>query len=147
MCWLLRAEKLFSISKPDSFCDSSHCEECAEHNETLKNNCVKTIGIEELGNQGWDPICFCSEEGKLYYMPALIRLSLETLGDEFYFEQFLFHLEYDGQDNELYKACNEAQRIFIAQFIESMIENHAEEIERNFAADKVLQTYKIWSHT
>ncbi len=147
MCWIESAKSLFNVSRPEHFTNHLHCEECAEHDETLRNSSVESIGLKELGNPGWDPICFCSIEGKLYYMPALIRLCLDTLEEEFYFEQLLFHLEYDGQDNELYMGCNEDQRNFIANFVESMIENHADKIEENLCTDEALKTYEIWSHT
>jgi len=106
---------------------------------------VDRIGLNELRNPGWDPICFCSQDGKKYYMPALIRLSLDTIGSDFYFDQFLFHLELDGEHNALFSSCSSDQRQFIAKFIAFMIEHHAAEIERNCCTDRVLRVYEIWS--
>ena len=104
-----------------------------------------TIGLDELGNPGWVPICFCSEEGIKYYMPAFIRLSFETIANDFYFGQFLFHLEYDGKNNKLLQSCNIEQRKFIADFIDHMIENHAEEIDENLCSDDVLRVSELWN--
>ena len=92
-------------------------------------------------------MCFCSVEGKKYYMPALIRLCLETIDDDHYFDQFLFHISYEEEKNELLLNCSEEQRIFIASFIESMIENYPKEIERELTTDEALKAYEIWSNT
>ena len=92
MDWIDRAKYLFKAPKPEHFTNFNHCEECEEHDQTLLALDIDIIGIDELGNPGWDPICFASPEGKKYYLPALIRLSLDTMMDEFYLDQFLFHL-------------------------------------------------------
>jgi hypothetical protein len=85
----------------------------------------------ELGNPGWDPVCFCSNNGKKYYMPAFIRLSLETMREEFYFGQLLFHLEVDGKNNSLFQSCNAEQRKYISDFVEYVINNYSAEIRLN----------------
>lgn len=143
--WVLEAKRLFPAEKPAHFTDYTHCCECAGHDETLRNTDADRIGLAELGNPGWDPMCFCSNEGKKYYMPALIQLSLETACDEFYFGQFLFHLEMDGEDNSLFSSCTKAQRRLIADFVEYMMIHHAEEIDGNVCADAALAVHRIWS--
>ena len=85
--WIDEAARLFQADKTDRLTNHNHCEECAVHDQTLINSSIDTIGLEQLGNPGWAPICFCSDEGKKYYMPSLIRLRIETIDDEFYFEQ------------------------------------------------------------
>ncbi len=145
MDWVKVAKDLFRECKPAHFTNYRHCDECAEHDNTLKVSTVDTIGIEELGNPGWDPICFCSDEGKRYYMPALIRLSLETVQNEFYFGQFLFHLENVGKNNCLILSCSEQQRKFIASFVEHMINTYADEIERNLYTDEALKVHGAWA--
>ena len=143
--WIDRAKKLFNAPKPEHFTNFNHCPECAEHDQTLLAADIDTIGLDELGNPGWDPICFASPEGKKYYLPAFIRLSLDTMKDEFYIEQFLFHLEGDGPDSAFYRSCTKAQKNFVASFIEYVIEQYAEEIEANSCTDKSLSSYEIWS--
>lgn len=145
MNWVEEAEKLFSVEKPQHFTDYLHCCECAAHDDTLRNTDVHHIGIDELGHLGWDPICFCSPDGKLYYTPAFIRLSLETMADELYIAQFLFHLEYDGPENAYYLACNAAQREFIARFLEHLVWNFSDELEKGYCADEALRALEIWS--
>jgi hypothetical protein len=143
--WVEAATKLFSAPKPEHFTNYRHCCECAEHDETLLHGEVDTIGMEELGNPGWDPICFASAEGKKYYVPTFVRLTLETMAGDFYLCQFLFHLEGDGTGNDFFASCTRAQRKFLAGFIAYLIENYSEEIDEAYCADDALRTYEIWS--
>ena len=145
MNWIEAAKKLFEAQKPEHFTDYEHCEECAEHDETLLSSEIDTIGLAELGNPGWEPLCFTSAEGKKYFLPALVRLSLDTVENEFYFGQFLFHLEGNGPNNDFYLSCNTKQREFVASFISHMIENYSEQIEMNYYTDEALKSFEIWS--
>ena len=65
-----------SSPRPRHFTNYTHCSECAEHDEVLRSRDVQTLRIEDVGNPGWDPICFISPEGFAYYVPALARLAL-----------------------------------------------------------------------
>ena len=147
MDWVTQAKQLFQVDKPVHFTNFTHCEECAEHDATLLNTTIETIGIKELGNAGWDPICFSNAQGKQYYTPAFIRLSLNTIDQEFYFGQYLFHLSYDGCQSEYYLACSAEQRHFIAQFLQYMIETYPEHLELNVCADSALQAYEVWAES
>src|SRR3712207_1738759 len=106
MDWKQRAKLIFNVPKPAHFGKYRHCCECAEHDETLSGSDVDSIGLEQLGNPGWDPLCFSSAEGLIYYMPALIRLTLDTIDDpqQVYLDQLLFHLIQDGAGNALVSA-------------------------------------------
>lgn len=146
MDWIKEAKQLFSSDKPEHFTDYKHCEECLEHDETLLKGSIDTIGLQELGNPGWDPICFSNAEGIKYYMPAFIRLSLETMKDDFYLAQFLFHLEYDGTNNKLLMACSTEQRDFIARFLEHLILNNTSELEYHHSEDDALRVCELWSN-
>lgn len=145
--WKLQAKLKFDTPKPEHFTDYRHCCECAEHDQTLLAFDVDSIGLEQLG-PGWDPLCFSSPEGMIYYMPALIRLTVDTIDNprERYLDQLLFHLIKDGPRNILVSACSEEQRKFIAQFLEFLISEHSEEIgEDAFASDDILRAHEIWS--
>ncbi len=143
--WAKEAKRLFKTNKPEHFTNYMHCCECAEHDELLRQYDIDSIGIAELGNPGWDPICFCTDEGKKYYMPALIRLSLETIYDHFYLDQFLFHLESDGRKNRFFLSCSPAQRKFIALFVEYVINTFPDKFEGGIYADQILKVHEIWS--
>jgi hypothetical protein len=107
---------------------------------------VDSIGIEQLGNPGWDPLCFVSVEGFLYYLPALIRLTLETLNtpQKRYLDQLLFHLMRDGKDRDLVRACSPEHRAFIAAFLAYLVETYSAELDGCTYADDMLKAYDIW---
>jgi len=73
--------------------DPNHCEECAEHEAVMQAATPQTITLNEIGNPGWDPVCYLSDEAFCYFMPGFSRLALDTSG--FYLSQFFFHLDYD----------------------------------------------------
>lgn len=148
MNWIQEARRLFQVPKPAHFTNYRHCCECAEHDATLVAADVNSIGLQQLGNPGWDPLCFAAVEGLLYYMPALIRLTLETMDtpQERYLDQLLFHLMRDGKGNDLVRACSPEQRAFIASFLAYLMEQYSVEIDEGiFRADDMLKAYDIWS--
>jgi hypothetical protein len=146
MDWIQQAKQLFHMPKPAHLTNYRHCCECAEHDETLLAYDINTIGIEQLGNPGWDPLCFASPVGFLYYLPALIRITLATMDkpQERYLDQLLFHLMRDGKDHALVRACSLEQRAFIAGFLEYLIDQYAAEIDECMYADDILKAYDIW---
>ena len=122
--WLENSVKLFRLPSPPGQLtrDPGHCCECQEHEETLKGKCPETIGLEELGNPGWDPVCFLSPEGFCYFFPAMVRLALEDKGETAYISSFLFHLAYDGPRNERFLYFSPAQRKFVQDFLLYLID-------------------------
>lgn len=58
------------VGQPEHFTDFAHCCGCAERDELLRSRNRDTLKIEDVGNPGWDPLCFCSAEG-ITYFPAL----------------------------------------------------------------------------
>ncbi len=141
--WIQTAKRLFALPKPEHFTDYRHCCECAEHDETLLAHDVDSIGMEQLGNPGWDPLCFSSVTGLLYYMPALVRLTLHTLepSQVAYLDQFLFHLHRP----EVLEATNLQQRQFIAAFLESLINRDSDpDSEESLAMTMRSQPYFVF---
>src|SRR5690242_13994900 len=82
--------------RPEHFTDFTHCEECREHDDLLRSRDVDSLRGEDVGNPGWDPLCFTSAEGFAYFFPALARLALDSAGPDrdWYGPQLLFHLTY-----------------------------------------------------
>jgi hypothetical protein len=146
MDWTQQAKQLFNVPKPGHFTTYRHCCECAEHDATLLAYDVDSIGLQALGNPGWDPLCFAFVDGLLYYMPALIRLTLETMDtpQKRYLDQLLFHLMRDGKDHDLVRACSPEQRAFIAAFLEYLMETYSAELDGCTYADDMLKAYDIW---
>ncbi len=143
--WFGEAKRIFQAPRPEHFTDYLHCPECAEHDETLRKADNDSIGPAELGNPGWDPICFCHDEGKKYFMPAFIRLSLETIGNEFYLGSLLLRLEGDGANNNLIRSCSLEQRRFITSFLEHVMAEYGIEIETNGYTMEAGRVREIWN--
>jgi len=147
MDWFEKALEVFTVEKPEHFGNYQHCDECEEHDATLRNSDVYSIGLDELGSAESDPICFCESEGKIYYMPAMIKLAVESMNDDFYLSQLLFHLEGDGKYNKLYQPCNSEQRKFVTAFIDWAILNHSERLEDQIYEHVAFRVHDIWSNT
>ena len=146
MDWIQHAKQLFNVPKPVHFTNYRHCCECAEHDATLLAYDVNSIGVEQLGNPGWDPLCFASVQGLLYYMPALIRLTLETMDkpQERYFGQLLFHLMREDKDHDLVRACSPEQRTLVAAFLAYLIDQYSAELDECTYSDDMLTAYDMW---
>ena len=136
-----------AMRKPDHFTNYMHCEECAEHDETLRLHDRETLRLDHVHNPGWDPLCFCSAEGKAYYMPALVRFALapSVRGGDWYWDQLLFHLAGDGPNNELIAYCNEAQRKAVAQFLAHIVQARTAEVEQSSSGDELLRVHEYWT--
>src|SRR5262245_47791535 len=49
--------------RPEHFTNYTHCEECAEHDDLLLSRDPDTLRIEDVGNPGWDPLCYVDANG------------------------------------------------------------------------------------
>lgn len=129
------------------FTDHTHCKECAEHDELLRSRDLQTLRIEDVGNPGWDPICFATSEAFTYYFPALARLALSepAYGYGWYGTVFLFHLVGDGHRNRRFMACTPEQRRIVVQFLKHLVETRAAVVDEHCSADDLVQALEIWS--
>ncbi len=120
--------KAFSSRKrPDIFIDGDHCDECAEHDATLRSRNNDTISFDDVGNISYTPISFMTVEGFLYYLPGLARLASDT--DENYFlMNFLIHLDDEDRRN----AMTAAEKIALASYLSDLKKGAFECIEYNF---------------
>jgi hypothetical protein len=133
--------------RPEHFTDYKHCDECAEHDEVLRSRDVDTLQIEDVGNPGWDPICFTTSEGFTYYFPALARLALAEpdYAHGWYRTQLLFHLVGDGRKNRRFLACTPEQRRAAFQFLQHLVETRATLADEHCSTDDLFQALEIWS--
>ncbi|MBT8769066.1 hypothetical protein [Metapseudomonas boanensis] len=132
--------------RPVHFTDYRHCCECAEHDELLRSRDRSTLQHTDVGNAGWDPICFCSPEGIAYFMPALVRFALAQPNDQldWYGWQLLFHLYQGGAYNTFLNACSAPQRQAIAALLAHLIDTRADLLE--LETDDILQAHELWSN-
>jgi hypothetical protein len=132
--------------RPEHFTDFKHCCECAEHDELLRSRDRDTLRIEDVGNPGWDPLCFTSAEGLLYYLPALGRLALEEPTDklDWYPPQLHFHLTYEDEKNRILVAASPDQRRAVAQLLRHIVETRPELCERWACREDLLVAAELW---
>ncbi|MDH4607102.1 hypothetical protein [Pseudomonas sp. BN102] len=131
--------------RPEHFTNYRHCCECAEHDELLCSRDRSTLQHADVGNAGWDPICFCSPEGIAYYLPALVRFALDEPGEhlDWYGWQLVFHLYQGAAYNVFLNHCDASQRQAVAALLAHLVETRAELLEME--ADDVLRAHEIWS--
>lgn len=145
MNWIEESRKLFSTSKPEHFTNFAHCEECLDHDLTLVNSDVDSIGFDELGHPSWDPICYVETEGFIYYFPAFVRLCLNNNSEQSYISQFLFHLSYEGKNNKYTLSFSAEQRDYTLNFLKYLAETKIDTITLYGDEEMLFSTIDIWA--
>lgn len=108
------------VVKPEHFTDYAHCDECSEHDNTLRAKTRETLRRSDLGNAGWDPITFSSAQGIGYLFPSLTRFALLPdvwRDNSWYACQLLSHLASDNDKNRFLAWCSTAQRCAVHAFL------------------------------
>jgi hypothetical protein len=62
--------------RPEHFTNVDCCDECREHDETLRSRTRENLRRSDLGTSGWSPIVFIQAPGLFYYLPSLARWAL-----------------------------------------------------------------------
>jgi hypothetical protein len=62
-------------SRPADFINRDHCDECAEHYETLLGVPVDRLEYAHLGDGAWDPSAMLTPDGFRYYFPGIARIA------------------------------------------------------------------------
>lgn len=101
------------LERPEHFTNHLHCEECAEHDQTLLQSDRDSLQVDAVTNPGWDPISFCSPHGKAYYLPSLVRFALNAVEGSGmpYWQHLQIHLEGDGPNSSLIEYCSTPRRL------------------------------------
>jgi hypothetical protein len=103
--------------------------------------------VEDIGNAGWDPICFATNEGFLHYFPALARIALDepSHGYGWYFEQLLFHLTYEGSSNRRLLAASSRQREVIGLFLRHVQTTRPGLVAEYMCEEGIKQALGLWT--
>ena len=144
-----KVDSAFSnVERPVYFTDVNHCSECREHHDELSARPRMELQRSDLGDCGWDPLCFTSAEGIAYLFPLLARYSMAPSfwpDHDWYGDRLAFHLTYEEQGNRFYRSCNSTQRSAVAGMIAWITENRTDEIELYFSDDEWLHAWRVWS--
>ena len=135
------------IDRPEHFTNYTHCEECAEHDETLRAKPRVLLTRKDLGTLGWNPVTFCHLGAKAYLFPRLARELLaepdETYG--WYGPEFISLVYWPLGDNDFRQYCNTQQRAVVLALILHVIESRASLVESCCCADDFLSCHQEWS--
>lgn len=133
--------------RPEHFTNYRHCEECAEHDEVLRSRTQESLTVADVGNPGWDPICFVTDEGFRYSFPALARLALQepTEAHGWYFEQLLFHLNDANTPQKRRPACSAQQREVVASFLRHVLDTRGRMVTEHMCDDELRAAISLWS--
>ena len=63
--------------RPENYINRDHCDECAEHYETLQDVSALELNKEHVGDGAWDPSCFLTADAFRHYFPGLIRIAMD----------------------------------------------------------------------
>jgi hypothetical protein len=140
-----QVERVFSDApRPAHFTNYRHCEECAEHDETLRSFDRDTIGLEQLGNPGWDPMCFVLPDAFKYYFPAMVRLALDSTDSDSYLDQFLFHMTYEGEGSRFFGVFSKSQRQVVLSVLRHIRANMASAVELYDLETELEDAIDLW---
>jgi hypothetical protein len=132
--------------RPAHFTNYTHCCECADHDALLSSRDVQSLRLEDVNNGGWDPICFITAEGFRYYLPALVRLALESATPQvWYLPQLLFHLIGDGPQNRRVACCTRPQQQGVVAFLWHIVESRNDLITAYELEADIQNAIEIWS--
>lgn len=143
----LVSEAFATSPRPEHFTDHTHCCECSEHDALLCSRGRDTLSLDDVGNPGWDPICFVTNEGFAYYFPALARLALlEPHGAcAWYFEQLLFHLDETEKPQKRSPTCTPEQCRAVVRFLEHVRDTRRELVAQYRCATELSDALRVWS--
>jgi len=143
---LRRIGEACAAPRPEHFTDRGHCCECADHDDLLRSRDLESLVVADVGNAGWDPICFVTDQAFFYYFPALARLALDapSYGYGWYLEQLLFHLTYEGTSNRRMVAAEPQHKRAVCQLLEHVLETRAALVEEYGCQDELNLALAIW---
>ena len=135
------------VVKPEHFTNYSHCDECNEHNNTLRARTRATLLRRDLGNAGWDPITFSCAEGIGYFFPSLARFALlpDVWPDNSWYAcQLLSHLKWDGCENKFFVWCSPTQRSAVYSLLEHLSVTRGEEVACHSSQADLQEALSVW---
>ena len=121
-----------------------HCEECEEVEKNAQESDIDTLTLEKAGDGYASFSCFLNDCAFKYYMPAFIRLSLETNMEDGYIENFIFAITVDKEDNSRLKSFSSEQKIFVHSFLKWYKENKKEILDQWLIEEEINDVLSLW---
>jgi hypothetical protein len=135
------------VARPEHFTNHTHCDECWEHDDLLRDRDLTTLDIRDVGSQAWNPITMATPHGFAYYFPALVRLALAPQPEklDWYGYTILFELRWDGPRNKRWQYFSANQRTAVSLFLEHLYRTRLKDIASYDCEYELLETLDIWS--
>jgi hypothetical protein len=73
-------ERFAAYPRPVDYIDQDHCDECAEHYQTLLDVAPADLTKDHVGDGAWDPSCFLTADAFRHYFPGLARIAVADRG-------------------------------------------------------------------
>ena len=137
------------IERPEHFTNHQHCDECFEHDETLRSFDPDSLPRDVLTDGSWDPITMTTPPAFAYYLPGLARIVLGPPDPvwAWYGQQLCSQLSWNGPRNERWDFCTPEQRRAVATLLEHVLETRQELIESYDCQHDLLHALEIWWET
>ena len=133
--------------RPEHFVDFPQGLEGEDHDLLLRSRDKATLSLGDVGNIGFDPLCFINAEGFAYFFPTLARLALieHSRTHDWYAPQLLRHLIRQGGENRFLLAFTPQQRRVVCRFVEYLVESRAGWADESFCTDDMFTAIELWS--
>ena len=106
-----------NVPRPEHFTNWNHCDECSEHDATLRSQERGSFEIQVVLNPCWNPLAFMTPEGFQYFFPELVRMALNDSKHGF-LHDFLRNRICTYNDNRQVSLFTPAQIRSTLQFFE-----------------------------
>lgn len=132
--------------RPEQFTDRNHCCECADHDDLLRSRDLDSLTVADVGNPGWDPICFVTDYAFFYYLPALARLALDPPDEkqDWYLPQLLFHLTYEGAANRRLLTASHRYKQAVLLLLGHVRDTRADLVQQEGCAKDLEAAFALW---
>ena len=147
MNFIAESKIIFDIGRPKVFMDNpNHCGECKDVEFNAQENDINTLTLAKAGDGYASLLSFLNDIGFIYYMPAFIRLCIETTMDEGYISEFIFAITDEKQNNSRLHACTKEQRQFIYNFLKWYKNNHSDILKQWLIEENEIdEAISLWS--
>lgn len=139
-------EAFSDCRRPEHFTDHEHCDECFEHDETMRKATLRSLSAVEMGTAGWSPLSFLTEEGFAYYMPRFmemaVRLEKNRHGESFA-SHFLFHLA-PSLDYDRFKNFDQRKCTIILSSLQHLLNEHRKKVVEEFIQEDLENAITYW---
>jgi len=132
--------------RPENFTNFEHCNECLEHNETMKSASLDNLSGLHVGTTGWSPLGFLTEEAYGHCMPRFWELALTGEKNE-HGESVLSVLLTDlgiSISDDRFRGYSRNQCEAVVAALEFALERHRSSVVEEFIQSDLERAIRNW---